>query len=82
MGAFGFFGQPREEREAAIDALEDEEARARAVAEGYKDEKCPDCGRLFRAHVHFVFCGKQQACPMVSKKDDPRSLLDRFKDGN
>lgn len=80
MGAFGFFGQPAEEREAVIDAMEDEHRHAQAIAEGYKDETCGECGRLFPAHVHFIRCSKRP-CPMVSTKDS-RSLLQRFADGN
>lgn len=79
MGAFSFFGQPAEEREAAIDQMEDEARHAKALADGYKDESCASCNRFFAAHVHFIRCDAS-LCPMRSTKD-PRSLLDRFRDG-
>jgi hypothetical protein len=40
MGAFGFFGQPREEREAAIEHLEDEERNKIALANALDKVRC------------------------------------------
>ena len=47
--------------------------------EGYKDEFCPECGRLFMAHEHFIRCDKvrHKECPM---HDGKPSLLDQIID--
>ena len=62
--------------------------REEAIAEGYKDERCPGegCGRLYLAHAHFVYCELQGECPMVSKslrQEDgtPKTMLDLMVEG-
>ena len=51
-----------------------EELHKEALAEGYKDEKCPTCGTMFLAHHHFVICD-QSSCPMKSTIDT-KSVLE------
>lgn len=48
-----------------------------ALAEGYKDEKCPKCKTIFLAHMHLVRCehAPHGNCPMVT---DTESLLDKL----
>jgi hypothetical protein len=57
-----------------------------ALAEGYKDEVCPNagCGTVLLAHRHFIRCGIQ-GCPMVSRQNlnpdgNPKTLLDKLID--
>ena len=40
---------------------------AQAIAEGYKDEVCKECGVMFLAHIHFIRCDHSK-CPMSSGK--------------
>ena len=54
--------------------------REEALAEGYKDQKCPKCEALLLANHHFLICDTSE-CPMRSKTET-RSLLERFVDGN
>lgn len=56
----------------------DEEEKRRhdeAIAEGYKDETCPQCGATLLAHHHFIRCGNRP-CAMSSGQ----SLLDMWLD--
>ena len=53
-----------------------EELHKEALAEGYKDEKCPKCGTMFLAHHHFVRCNEAE-CPMKSTTDT-KSVLEHI----
>lgn len=54
-------------------SLEERRAKlAKAVAEGYKSEKC-SCGSLMLAYTSFVRCDPQ-VCPFI--KEDSKGLLD------
>ena len=62
--------------------------RDEAIAEGFKDERCPrdGCGRLLLAHAHFVQCELHGECPMVSKSlrhedGTPKTMLDMIVEG-
>lgn len=35
----------------------------KCIAEGLKDEICPQCGEVFLAHIHFIRCN-MKGCPM------------------
>ena len=56
---------------------ETRERRDKAVAEGYKDEKCDECGTVLLAHHSFIRCGSD-TCPMKIREPDgsTKSLLD------
>jgi len=49
----------------ALSALNGDQKKlhAEAVAEGYKDELCPECGVVFLAFHHFIRC-QSETCPM------------------
>ncbi len=54
--------------------------RTKALAEGYKDEKCGECKGVFLAHKHFIRC-EHPSCPMISRKPDGTpepSFLDKL----
>lgn len=58
----------------ALRKASDEKLHEEALAQGYKDENCSECGTLFLAHKHLVRCNSS-TCPM---KDGQGSLLDRL----
>jgi hypothetical protein len=49
----------------ALSAMNENEKKlhAQALAEGYKDELCPECGVVFLAFHHFIRC-QSETCPM------------------
>jgi len=69
------------EIEEAIRNLSPElkEKHKKALAEGYKNEICPECKTVLLAHHHFLMCAKvrEGKCPMVSKSN-PKSLLEQI----
>ena len=56
-----------------------ETLQAEALARGYKDETCPKCGAIFKAHIHFVRC-EAKPCPMASTTET-RTLAQLIADG-
>lgn len=50
--------------------------REQALAEGYKDEICSRCKKLFEAHIHWIRCDANP-CPMKSTKE-PRTLFEMW----
>ena len=50
-----------------------------AIAQGYKDEVCSECGTVILAFHHFLRC-KSETCPMKEKDSSGKthSLLEKL----
>ena len=52
-----------------MNELTEVEKIAQAVSEGYPDvdQKCSECGTIFKNYHHFILCDSE-TCPMVKDK--------------